>query len=98
MDVYREVTSFPAPSGASIEHHGDLLVVNTRWSQRDLDRKEKCSYVRSHTVDMAAGRVVSLTGPQEVTNEYVCVCVCFTCRKIFCALTQWESIKNIIKN
>ena len=47
--------------------HEKVNVLST--PQRDLDRKAKCSYVRSHTMDMESGEVLSSTGPQEVKDE-----------------------------
>ncbi|XP_005111787.2 acylamino-acid-releasing enzyme [Aplysia californica] len=67
--IYREVNSYPAVASATTSRDGNILLVNSTWSQRDLDRKEKGSFNRSHTIDLASGKVLSQDGPQEVKNE-----------------------------
>jgi len=67
--IYREVTSYPNPTKASVTQNEDFVVLDSLWSQRDLDRKEKCLTRRYHTVDLKTGKLVSKTSPQEVDNE-----------------------------
>lgn len=68
---YRAVTSFPTPTNADLIFQENLGsdVLYSYWSQRDLERTEKTTLLRTHTLDVQSGRVISCTGPQEIKNE-----------------------------
>ncbi|XP_059152244.1 acylamino-acid-releasing enzyme-like isoform X2 [Physella acuta] len=68
---YRAVTSFPTPTNADLTFQENLgsAVLYSYWSQRDLERTEKTTLLRTHTFDIQSGRVISYTGPQEIKNE-----------------------------
>ncbi|CAL1532079.1 unnamed protein product [Lymnaea stagnalis] len=71
VSAYRDVTSYPTPTSADINiSEGQATVVlQTLWSQHDLDRKEKTTLLRSHTINIATGSTLGKLGPQEVKNE-----------------------------
>ena len=68
-------------SGAKVtlNEDGQILCLESLWSQRDLSRYEKTSSLRTHTINVTSGKVLSSSGPQEVKNEYVSVIIaCFS--------------------
>nr|KAI8735644.1 acylamino-acid-releasing enzyme-like isoform X2 [Biomphalaria glabrata] len=69
--AYREVTIFPNPTSASISINDNekTILLQSKWSQRDLDRKEKISFLRSHIINSATGEVLGQFGPQEIKHE-----------------------------
>ncbi|RUS71860.1 hypothetical protein EGW08_020382, partial [Elysia chlorotica] len=73
VSVYREVVGYPSLTGAKVTLGGDaknqLLTLESYWSQRDLERKERAVSLRTHTINITSGDVLSSSGPQEVKNE-----------------------------
>uniref|UniRef100_A0A0B7B020 Prolyl endopeptidase n=1 Tax=Arion vulgaris TaxID=1028688 RepID=A0A0B7B020_9EUPU len=69
--IYRELVAYPTPTQGEIlpSEDGQTLIVQSSWSQRDVDRKDKTTLLRWHTISSQTGQGVSKTGPQEVKNE-----------------------------
>lgn len=73
MEAYRYFTQLPEVTSASIraEENENIISVQSMWSQRDIDRKEKTSFGRTYVLDAAKNVVVSCSSPQEINNQYV---------------------------
>lgn len=69
--AYREVTGNPVVTAATVTLSQDdqILTLESYWSQRDIERKEKTVSLRSHTIKVDSGEVLSSNGPQEIKNE-----------------------------
>ncbi|CAG5127754.1 unnamed protein product, partial [Candidula unifasciata] len=71
VSIYRELASYPTASRGEIfpSQDGKTLQVQSVWSQRNIERKEKTNLNRWHTIAVPTGDVISATPPQEVKNE-----------------------------
>ncbi|KAH9505078.1 hypothetical protein Btru_059463 [Bulinus truncatus] len=69
--AYREVISYPNPTAAYISSNdgGKTVLLQSKWTQRDIERKEKVSLLISHVIDSDTGKVLSHCGPQEIKFE-----------------------------
>lgn len=68
IDIYREFSRFPEIKLGRIcnrDAPGHIRVYS-EWTQRDLERKEKVTFGRSHIVQLD---LVFPTPPQEIANE-----------------------------
>lgn len=65
--MYRQLTTFPSILSARICNNRvpGHVKVHSRWTQRDLERKEKTKFLRSHVVQLD---VVFNTSPCEINN------------------------------
>ncbi|XP_046568487.1 acylamino-acid-releasing enzyme-like [Haliotis rubra] len=73
VSVFRELAKQAQPTSATFSNQstGDTLVVNTKWSQRDLQKGEKTSFSKTYIMspDGPSGlHVVMATPPQEFSN------------------------------
>ncbi|GFR72888.1 acylamino-acid-releasing enzyme-like [Elysia marginata] len=71
VSAYREVIGHPVAAGATLTLCKDeqLVTLESHWSQRDLERKEKTVSLRAHTINLSSGEILSSSGPQEIKNE-----------------------------
>ncbi|XP_025107870.1 acylamino-acid-releasing enzyme-like isoform X1 [Pomacea canaliculata] len=71
VEAYRYFTQLPEVTSASIraEENENIISVQSMWSQRDIDRKEKTSFGRTYVLDAAKNVVVSCSSPQEINNQ-----------------------------
>ncbi|KAI0211336.1 Acylamino-acid-releasing enzyme [Lamellibrachia satsuma] len=70
IDIYRNIVKFPSIDHACVINGNSPghLVVQSQWSQRDLERSEKVKFVRSHIVQ--ADDVVVATPPHEINEQW----------------------------
>ncbi|XP_067684751.1 acylamino-acid-releasing enzyme-like isoform X1 [Haliotis asinina] len=73
VSVFRELVKQAQPTSATFSNQSteDTLVVDTKWSQRDLQKGEKTSFSKTYIMspDGPSGlRVVMATPPQEFSN------------------------------
>ncbi|XP_069141324.1 acylamino-acid-releasing enzyme-like isoform X1 [Argopecten irradians] len=73
VDVYRQLIRFPEPVSACISNlsNKNQTILNTQWSQHDLERKEKVKFSRDYLLSGQSGSVsVDFRSPnREITNE-----------------------------
>ena len=84
MHQFEMVARVSSPSWAHIRARGidtKMFVVESMWDQRDLVRKEKRHFRRSHllrllpTTEDERGKIEKLgeTCPTEMSNVYICI-------------------------
>ncbi|XP_033746424.1 acylamino-acid-releasing enzyme-like [Pecten maximus] len=73
VDVYRQLSRFPEPVSAWISNLSNKtkIILNTQWSQSDLERKEKVKFSRDYLLSGQPGNInLDFRSPnREISNE-----------------------------